>query len=377
MTRSCIIFLMLVLLCSCTRKIEVFRVSSTEQIKRSSDIEESVRCTSVEAYIPDSNFYTQHIRVNVHFMDDEKGDKNFSLKEGRTFMKYLINNANERLWKNKKMNLPEGNNTQNLHPRYQYKVVGVNDKKGDDGFYKHHDNELYYFIGKGRYRNNYHKDVIRKYSIASDSVLNIFVLPHHPDSVKSKTYKTTATGIALGTSLKMSGLLVRKDKPWECATLLNHEVGHILGLGHAWLKNDGCDDTPVHANCWQQTDSKPCDGVISNNMMDYNNSQMAITPCQLGIVHKGFARLNSKTRNLLIPQWCTLDTTKNIEISGDESWNGARDLKHNIIVKSTGTLKISCRVSFPAHGRILVEPGGELILNGARLHNDCGDHWNG
>ncbi len=370
-------FFCLIFLGTCTRKIEVLHISSKAQIETFSDSSAKEFCNDALNYVPDSNSFVQIIRVNVHFLDAESGDKNFSLEAGRKYMNYLINNANDRLNRNHKMNLPEGNNTPAIHPKYQYKITASTNDPSDDGFYKHYDDELFYFLNKGKHRNNYDRSVIKKYSINEDSILNIFVLPHHPDSVRSKSYSPTATGIALGTSLKVSGLFERKDKPWVCATLLNHEVGHILGLRHAWLGNDGCEDTPKHRNCWAKTEDPPCNTTVSNNVMDYNNSQMAISPCQIGIVHKGFAKLNSKTRKLLEPLWCELDTSHTLVISDSTVWNGAKDLKHNILIRGGASLEINCRVAMPQSSKIEVEPGGVLVLNDAYLHNSCGEEWLG
>ena len=41
------------------------------------------------------------------------------------------------------------------------------------------------------------------------------------------------------------------------AGTINHEVGHNLGLNHAWL-NDECSDTPNNVNCWA------CEGGAPN-----------------------------------------------------------------------------------------------------------------
>ena len=116
-------------------------------------------CYENLSYAPDSNFYTQIVRVNVHFMDDSSGTKNFSLKEGRQYFNNLLNNANKRLRQNHKMNLPVGNTTPALFPYFQYKITPSGVGPEDDGYYKHLDNEYYYFLNKGRYRNNYDKDL--------------------------------------------------------------------------------------------------------------------------------------------------------------------------------------------------------------------------
>lgn len=72
---------------------------------------------------------------------------------------------------------------------------------------------------------------------------------------------------------------------WSSAKLLNHEVAHNLNLRHTWNENDYCSDTPFNNNCWNINfpANTNCDDwcEISNNMMDYNFSQQAISPCQI------------------------------------------------------------------------------------------------
>lgn len=334
-------------------------------------------CFEKLSYAPDEHYDERIIRVNVHFTCSEDGKVGFNKEEGRKYMNYLLKNANKRLHMNEKMNLPIGNNTPVLEPKFRYKLTPATNEPGDDGYYWHYDDELYYFINKGKNRNNYSSEVLKKYENSGDSILHLFIMPHHPDSVISKTYEDHGTGIALGNSLKMAGLYENKEEPWFYATLLNHEVGHILGLAHSWTRSDGCDDTPQHDNCWSHNKGKEGCEVASNNVMDYNNSQMAFTPCQLGVVHRGFAKLGSKTRKFLVPTWCQLDESKDIVIDGEVHWYGARDLGHNVIVNTGATLHIHCRTSFPKAGQLMVQPGATLVLDQAHLHNDCGDQWKG
>lgn len=77
-------------------------------------------------------------------------------------------------------------------------------------------------------------------------------------------------------------------------TLIFHEIGHNVSLQHTWNENDGCDDTPQHPThpgfqCWSinnPNDSR-CDEIteVSNNVMDYNSVQRALTQCQIQRVH--------------------------------------------------------------------------------------------
>lgn len=376
---SLFLLLILFLLPYCKSKNLISSITSYDQLDQyRQDIVfvQELSCSDVLSYIPDENLSEKQIRINIQFMNSEDSLHGFNEEKGKWYMKFLIHNANKRLRQNHKMNLPEGNDTPNLAPKYQYVLTSINE---DDGYFWNYDDELYYFVNKGKNRNNYDKEVIEKYEIGGDSIINIFVMPHHRDSLNSKTYKTHGTGIALGNSLKIAGLVEDKEKPWAYATLLNHEIGHIFGLRHTWSYNDGCDDTPKNPNCWQETKNKKgCEGPISNNLMDYNNSQMAISPCQLGIVHRSLTMKSSKYRKYVKEAWCHLDTATRISITDNIEWSGERDMTSDIHIMDGGTLTVHCRMSIPPGGEIVIHPGGKLQVNeSALIHNDCGLTWKG
>jgi len=337
-------------------------------------------CGSSHSYIPydkDSVFFdTRIIRLNFHIMDRTQKDQNFKegTGEAERFIPNLVNNANRRLRKNKKMNLPAGNDTPQLHPRYQYLIVGQ--EEGDDGIYYHYDDELYYFLNHGRNKNNYKRDVIKKYSVNSEEVLNVFLIPHHPDSVASKTYKQSTAGIALGTDIKIGAEWANHDRSWKYATMLNHEIGHVMNLRHSWIRNDGCDDTPEHKRNWVPAE-KFEDGKTTNNVMDYNASQMAFSPCQIGRVQQVMSTKETKQRLLVVPDWCDFNPTEILVIDSEVVFKGAKDINKDIVIAKGGSLTINCRLSMSKSSKIVVKPGGELILNGCYIHNDCGDEWLG
>ncbi len=374
--------LFLLALAACQPKMIIRQLTEADVIRmdRANEMPKRKDCHQLDGYNPGAySSPIRYVRVNFHFMNCSDSSANYSIKTGTHFAEDIVTHSNSDLSKNAPMNLPLGNTTPVYPTQYRYVLTPQKDVPGDKGIYFHYDDELYYFIHEGRYRNSTSKKVLEKYCISPDSVLNVFIMPHHPDSVKSKTYRERQTGIAIGTSVKVSGIVEKKKyQPWLFRGLLNHEIGHVLGIHHTWRSNDGCDDTPKNPNCWHGTnDGSPCDSLNSNNVMDYNLNQNSWTPCQLSKIHRNFANRSSKQRKLLIRNWCTLDTMQNISIKDSVNWTVARDLSGHVKVESGGVLTISCRTSFPKEGQITIMPGGQLILQEAFLHSDCGGSWAG
>lgn len=338
-------------------------------------------CNNALNYAPDTAHLDhtpmKYIRVNVHFMNSSDSSQNFNGKEGIEYAKSLIKYSNLPLKDNKKMFLPKGNNTSVLPVQYEYVLTAATDDPSDKGVYFHYDDDLFFFVQVGRNRNLGSRKVLKKYNVGSDTIMNLFIMPHHPDSIASPSYAVTHTGIALGNSVKIAGLYESEKPVWFFKGLVNHEIGHVLGLSHTWSYPDGCDDTPQNQNCWNQTKSGPCKDGASNNVMDYNSRQHAWTPCQIGRIHRMFGNIRGRSRKVLIPNWCTLHADKHIVITDSVHWKGAKDLEGHLTIENGGYLKISCRVSIPKGGKITVKPGGTLVLDQSFLHNACDDTWQG
>jgi len=367
----------------------------TPDISSVNDLE-SRSCTDQLNYIPDPEFPnhmpSRQVKVNFHFMYDKNGKNNIAKKNAPEYIEGLLWNLNNRIKKNVKMHLPLNNSNPALYPGYQYVLSPDPKRPNDTGIYYHYDDDLYWFVNKGKTRNDYDKRAFEKYGVLKDEVLNVFVMPHHPDSIASKTYRNQLCGIAFpsqnwtkiaGSYATLKDTLIKNGKPfirsgWFCHGVYNHELGHVLGLHHTWGGNDGCDDTPNHTNCYSAGQGKGnCRENWSNNVMDYNTHQNSWSPCQIGLVQRNFANKKSSQRKILIPTWCKLDDENPVMIEKNIVWNGARDLESHIIIQPGRTLTINCRVSLPSMAQIIVKQGATLILDGATIENDCGDQWDG
>ncbi|MEM1214803.1 MAG: M43 family zinc metalloprotease [Bacteroidota bacterium] len=328
------------------------------------------------------HFPMQYVRINIHWMNSEDSTQNIPEAEIEAYTRDIVFALNYALENNKKSWIPHNNDIP-IHPtNFRYVLTGRPEDPTDDGIYYHYDDSLYYYVHwRRKHSNLYKRDVFDKYGVQLDTVLNLFMMPHHRDSVASKSYPTETVGVALRNAVKVAApwkeVYGPKDTHWRYRGVINHEIGHIFSLRHAWTTSDGCDDTPRHNNrCWSR-DVPGCDTLTSNNVMDYAALQLAWTPCQISRVHRRLMNPRYAARNFLEPRRCVLDPAATITIREVIDWDCHKDLLGHLVIAPGGVLTIRCNISLPENAKVTIRPGGKLILDGGSLYQDCGLTWQG
>ncbi|MGZ3751150.1 MAG: hypothetical protein ACXVAU_07740, partial [Mucilaginibacter sp.] len=184
---------------------------------------------------------------------------------------------------------------------------------------------------------------------------------------------------------------------------LIHELGHALGLNHTHdvegysstkpvMGPNSCCDLLIaddvdlesdlfYGGTWQVRGN--CTTPItywqfSNNIMSNNDwCRTYLSPLQMAIMHY---HLRTDMKGVLSAQGYTaalvVDHHFDHTVGSSETWNNDRYMKGDVIIPSGHLLTISCAVGMPYAGRIIVQPGGQLILNGSAT-NISGLTWSG
>ncbi len=321
-----------------------------------------------------SHWEPKTIRTYFHFFNDLDSSINFDGDGARNVVQELLQAANQRLRENDKMNLPLGNTTPVLNSNIQL-ILG--EYQGRPGIFHHYRQDPEVFIKKGNRANRYDRKVIARYAIRQDSVINIFMLPYDPKQLKSGEQSLEGTAIALGTTIKLPGVYQSERPPWTYAGLLNHELGHILGLRHTWNLNDGCGDTPKNPNCWNQSAAPPCDRMYSNNLMDYNAHQSAITPCQIAKMHANISNPGHVASRVVESGHCHVDKQNTVVVNDNKIISVPSSFSGDLVIHSGGVLWIRSLVHFARDAGVIIKKGGILVLEDATLYHYCGFRWNG
>lgn len=255
---------------------------------------------SLQVFGQDSTYF---LKVNIHFMLNEHGKGSFSeigsfdvssdsLVNGYAYAQRIIDVNNSKLSSNKPMNLVAVGSLPNVPSvNYRYVLTGV---------YFHRDSMNCY------YSHHSPKILLNTYGVNNTNEINVF-MTQWPLGMPEGKRKSGGVAGCLGCGNVAALALVDPFvdyKKYGChgwlgptfGTILNHEMGHLLGLMHNW-DVDNCDDTPEHKRAWCGHD--PEQGVyVDNNMMSYNCGQNAITNCQLEIINRNI-KSNHLQRSVL------------------------------------------------------------------------------
>jgi len=260
-------------------------------------------------------------------IQDSLGQGNFTIVDslgkdapGWYWLRGVVKDASDRMGEIHPMNMPSPS-PHIKDSRIRYKVVGVyawqNQKLYDlDQVIPNTGNTMYRYVMK-------QDDVAHK-----ENALHLFFA----GSNNKNGGKISSRGIASGAPDKRwtvmfntHNLSLKNPRFWP-ATLLAHELGHNLGLRHTWNQSDGCDDTPMNPyhldrsatsfQCWALNEpaNGKCDEIekCSNNLMDYNAYQNALTECQVVKIHYNIYNNIGDLQDIIITQ----KSNQNEEIEG-------------------------------------------------------------
>lgn len=124
-----------------------------------------------------------------------------------------------------------------------------------------------------------------------------------------------------------------------------HEMGHYFDLKH---KNS-----------------------CSDNIMNQQGPRTSLTGCQVREMYE--AIMTQSTREFVI---CEDVLDYEITVDKDETWEMSMRFFTDIVIKDGATLTVTCELQMPNKGRIIVEDGGKLIVDGGILTSAC-ESWDG
>ena len=275
-----------------------------------------------------SSTATKYVNVNVNFILKSDGTGNYNETSdglggpvsGYQIAYEVIKTANDLFANNQQVYQPVGNTTSNLPIRIQYLLKGV------------------HFIRNTTAYNYNGSNLNSLDALTSNpsSEINIFIAGASTGS----SGITTLSDILYGSPLMLVGEQMWNSynhgytktvsyqgtpilfKHFYYAHIINHELGHVLGLNHPFgcpntSNPDGCTDTytfcpksnfepiapqtnPYNGQSCPTSPTNTC----SNTFLDYHINHAAVTPCQITTMHNSLqttAGMNYYDCNCLNP----------------------------------------------------------------------------
>jgi len=201
---------------------------------------------------------------------------------------------------------------------------------------------------------------------------------------------TTPSGVAGVPFIHTACVSPPMSSWWVATSHLCHELGHAMGWYHTYAtggdesqwgftctspnflsdvfpQNNGCTSAMGCGICFEVAPT-----YTSNNVMSGNADNSWMSQLQMGRrimdLHLNPVRIYAQemTSGYLNP-WL---------ITANETWDFDIQMYQDITVKSGATLTIKCKVAMADNGRIIVERGGKLVIDGGTV-SAWGSSWAG
>ena len=324
-------------------------------------------------FIPrDDSFPVISIKVNVHVFreDDGTGNRWLDTEEYRDSLRMMFDYANQ----------ISSNNC--IYSESIPNAEFIPDSK-------------YRFILDSIY---YYNNTILAYTSTNDSI-NQFLLANYPERLNNYALHMNLfrncdySGISSVNNNIQSCLFVKcysghYTTLWSNALLFNHEIGHNFGLKHPYFsakseerytlapeflwdlfgttKQSWCEHPTKNVVCYHDggwdCDINDPSTTCTNNIMGGNKDARHFTALQCARIHRSL-----RMGNIRKHAYGYTDVPK--VINKNENWDFNYKSYQDIVINPNVTLTISCRLEMVAQAKIIIKPGGKLIIDGGTITN--------
>lgn len=163
------------------------------------------------------------------------------------------------------------------------------------------------------------------------------------------------------------------------ARIALHEHGHTLYLNHTFNILNPCNNIAFDCNneiCGNACVTNDAGGNAygcSWLMMAYSGAQNRLTPCELALMWNDYYNAEDSYRSLE----CEPQVERELIIATDDVWDTRHIVDADIIIRPGARLTINCEVLMGEGRRIIVESGGQLLVDGGVVTSLCSEPWEG
>lgn len=205
-----------------------------------------------------------------------------------------------------------------------------------------------------------------------------------------------ASGVGNVTPAVITGIAVSTVNPhklWVTFTGYDpqYKVYYSIDAGNSWINADpdGClANLPVNSIVYQDgtndriyigtdagvyyKDNSMSTWVKYGNIPNCRVTELKINKCANKIIAATFGR-GVWEADLLSSE----SPSNSLQISSNTTWNDAKSIEQNIHIATGATLTVKNTLYLPNKGKIVVDRGGVLIVDGGKITNSCGNMWQG